>query len=197
METDPPQPPENSDQAQAVVSTTTDDQQQGPRQAQARSYECTFCKRGFSNAQALGGHMNIHRKDKAKLKQASNYQSSKTQPLYSPNPVPPNPIQISEFKSSSGEENRSRKWPGIFSTDQGTTDHHHATSRDDHETHLGGGQLRQLPLFAETVSWSENRDDKGLLSSHELGPEVDLELRLGHEPQQDSSTAGTGIKKFF
>ncbi|KAL8491007.1 hypothetical protein ACS0TY_022862 [Phlomoides rotata] len=30
----------------------------------ARPYECTFCKRGFTNAQALGGHMNIHRKDK-------------------------------------------------------------------------------------------------------------------------------------
>lgn len=34
----------------------------------ARSYDCAFCKRGFTNAQALGGHMNIHRKDKAKAK---------------------------------------------------------------------------------------------------------------------------------
>ncbi|PKU72810.1 uncharacterized protein LOC110096058 [Dendrobium catenatum] len=34
----------------------------------SRSYECNFCKRGFSNAQALGGHMNIHRKDRAKMK---------------------------------------------------------------------------------------------------------------------------------
>ncbi|XP_027087619.2 uncharacterized protein [Coffea arabica] len=34
-----------------------------------RFYECIFCKRGFTNAQALGGHMNIHRKDKAKAKQ--------------------------------------------------------------------------------------------------------------------------------
>ncbi|XP_051126240.1 transcriptional regulator TAC1-like [Andrographis paniculata] len=33
-----------------------------------RSYECNFCKRGFTNAQALGGHMNIHRKDKGKGK---------------------------------------------------------------------------------------------------------------------------------
>ncbi|XP_021898315.1 uncharacterized protein LOC110815004 [Carica papaya] len=31
-----------------------------------RSYECVFCKRGFTTAQALGGHMNIHRKDRAK-----------------------------------------------------------------------------------------------------------------------------------
>nr|GLL33184.1 transcriptional regulator TAC1-like [Ipomoea trifida] len=29
-----------------------------------RSYDCVFCKRGFNTAQALGGHMNIHRKNK-------------------------------------------------------------------------------------------------------------------------------------
>ncbi|XP_077225795.1 transcriptional regulator TAC1-like [Tasmannia lanceolata] len=33
-----------------------------------RSYECTFCKRGFSTAQALGGHMNIHRRDRARIR---------------------------------------------------------------------------------------------------------------------------------
>ncbi|EOA26158.1 hypothetical protein CARUB_v10019596mg [Capsella rubella] len=38
--------------------------------SQARPYICDFCERGFSNAQALGGHMNIHRKDRAKLRQA-------------------------------------------------------------------------------------------------------------------------------
>ncbi|PKU67897.1 Transcriptional regulator TAC1 [Dendrobium catenatum] len=32
-----------------------------------RSYLCIFCKRGFCTAQALGGHMNIHRKDRAKI----------------------------------------------------------------------------------------------------------------------------------
>ncbi|EFH52486.1 zinc finger family protein [Arabidopsis lyrata subsp. lyrata] len=39
--------------------------------SQARPYICEFCERGFSNAQALGGHMNIHRKDRAKLRQAN------------------------------------------------------------------------------------------------------------------------------
>ncbi|CAF1703821.1 unnamed protein product [Brassica oleracea var. botrytis] len=34
-----------------------------------RSYTCSFCVRGFSNAQALGGHMNIHRRDRANLRQ--------------------------------------------------------------------------------------------------------------------------------
>ncbi|XP_010471173.1 PREDICTED: transcriptional regulator TAC1-like [Camelina sativa] len=36
---------------------------------QSRSYICSFCIRGFSNAQALGGHMNIHRRDRAILRQ--------------------------------------------------------------------------------------------------------------------------------
>ncbi|PWA71218.1 Zinc finger, C2H2 [Artemisia annua] len=34
-----------------------------------RSYTCTFCKREFRSAQALGGHMNVHRREKARLKQ--------------------------------------------------------------------------------------------------------------------------------
>ncbi|KAJ1255657.1 hypothetical protein BS78_K175200 [Paspalum vaginatum] len=38
---------------------------EGSRRAPAGAYyECSFCKRGFTNAQALGGHMNIHRKDR-------------------------------------------------------------------------------------------------------------------------------------
>ncbi|PKA45861.1 Transcriptional regulator TAC1 [Apostasia shenzhenica] len=33
-----------------------------------RFYLCIFCKQGFSRGQALGGHMNIHRRDRAKMK---------------------------------------------------------------------------------------------------------------------------------
>ncbi|KAJ9684324.1 hypothetical protein PVL29_016687 [Vitis rotundifolia] len=35
-----------------------------------RSYSCSFCRREFKSAQALGGHMNIHRRDRARLKQS-------------------------------------------------------------------------------------------------------------------------------
>ncbi|XP_017972715.1 PREDICTED: transcriptional regulator SUPERMAN [Theobroma cacao] len=34
-----------------------------------RSYTCTFCRREFRSAQALGGHMNVHRRDRARLHQ--------------------------------------------------------------------------------------------------------------------------------
>ncbi|EPS61848.1 hypothetical protein M569_12944, partial [Genlisea aurea] len=32
-----------------------------------RSYTCAFCRREFRSAQALGGHMNVHRRDRARL----------------------------------------------------------------------------------------------------------------------------------
>ncbi|OIW01235.1 hypothetical protein TanjilG_10396 [Lupinus angustifolius] len=34
-----------------------------------RSYSCSFCRREFRSAQALGGHMNVHRRDRARLNQ--------------------------------------------------------------------------------------------------------------------------------
>lgn len=41
-----------------------------------RSYSCSFCRREFRSAQALGGHMNVHRKDRARLKQPSSPQNN-------------------------------------------------------------------------------------------------------------------------
>ncbi|RWR86129.1 zinc finger protein [Cinnamomum micranthum f. kanehirae] len=41
-----------------------------------RSYSCSFCRREFKSAQALGGHMNVHRRDRARLKQSPDDQQS-------------------------------------------------------------------------------------------------------------------------
>ncbi|KAI4356504.1 hypothetical protein L6164_000526 [Bauhinia variegata] len=64
-----------------------------------RSYTCSFCRREFRSAQALGGHMNVHRRDRARLKQPS---SSANEILY-PNLETPhqNPLQ-NPFKSNLG-----------------------------------------------------------------------------------------------
>uniref|UniRef100_A0A0D9WUI5 C2H2-type domain-containing protein n=1 Tax=Leersia perrieri TaxID=77586 RepID=A0A0D9WUI5_9ORYZ len=37
-----------------------------------RSYTCSFCRREFRSAQALGGHMNVHRRDRARLRQCDD-----------------------------------------------------------------------------------------------------------------------------
>ncbi|XAR71995.1 hypothetical protein NMG60_11018474 [Bertholletia excelsa] len=59
-----------------------------------RSYTCSFCRREFRSAQALGGHMNVHRRDRARLKQhltpnsvASNHQSNTSSPASYPSEV--------------------------------------------------------------------------------------------------------------
>ncbi|KAI4373910.1 hypothetical protein MLD38_011969 [Melastoma candidum] len=64
-----------------------------------RSYSCTFCKREFRSAQALGGHMNVHRRDRARLRQLSPPPTSSAPassdgqyPFLSLNPGNANPI---------------------------------------------------------------------------------------------------------
>ncbi|XP_031488951.1 uncharacterized protein LOC116256681 [Nymphaea colorata] len=40
-----------------------------------RYYSCSFCRKEFKSAQALGGHMNVHRRDRARLRQSPDSQS--------------------------------------------------------------------------------------------------------------------------
>ncbi|CAA7052236.1 unnamed protein product [Microthlaspi erraticum] len=50
-----------------------------------RSYMCSFCRREFRSAQALGGHMNVHRRDRARLKQSDDqflFSKSSSSPEY-------------------------------------------------------------------------------------------------------------------
>ncbi|KAL1367496.1 hypothetical protein HN51_021565 [Arachis hypogaea] len=64
-----------------------------------RSYACSFCKREFKSAQALGGHMNVHRRDRARLR--SSWISNHTpKPNLNPNPNP-NPTTTLVSSSSS------------------------------------------------------------------------------------------------
>ncbi|KAK8967174.1 putative transcriptional regulator RABBIT EARS [Platanthera guangdongensis] len=60
-----------------------------------RSYSCSFCRREFRSAQALGGHMNVHRRDRARLRHSPPWDDADPPPppsSFSSNPNPnPNP----------------------------------------------------------------------------------------------------------
>ncbi|XP_055832256.1 transcriptional regulator SUPERMAN-like [Solanum dulcamara] len=56
-----------------------------------RCYTCSFCKRGFKSAQALGGHMNVHRRDRAKFLMMRHH---------SPSPPPTTTITDDKYRYS-------------------------------------------------------------------------------------------------
>lgn len=194
MELEQPKP-ENSEEVNSEDDHHNQQQQEGGASSAsgqltvaARSYECTFCKRGFSNAQALGGHMNIHRKDKAKLRQlaSSNFNEQHQNQLHHHHQQQQDILKMPPSYSS-----RLPPWfvehhnEGDTTTSKGTTD----------------GEAHQLRLFAETPP-DDFKHQKPDTPHHQVidvkvekGSELDLELRLGPEPQDTPAPIGT--RKFF
>ncbi|CAH1447308.1 unnamed protein product [Lactuca virosa] len=146
-----------------------------------RLYECIFCKRGFTTAQALGGHMNIHRKDRAAKGSPNNDLSNNSissklhrdpscyvvprfyQPVFS-TPSDREGLQIPYFSSTSSTHVRPIN--------------HGNNHQDVHGVITGPSSLRlqfgyrshdQNPK--RTINGGGNEED-----------ELDLELRLGHDP---------------
>ncbi|XP_009596834.2 zinc finger protein 11-like [Nicotiana tomentosiformis] len=146
-------------------------------------YRCSFCKRGFSNAQALGGHMNIHRKDRARLREFSseNLLSLDINNSFNPPPPPENDDSLQGEVSYDEIISSPSKRPCVN------------TSKENDRSHeVIIGDLLQLPLFKETPLIKEASncvdrqvEEKGM----QLNPvsELDLELRLGMEPPHESS----------
>ncbi|XP_073009305.1 zinc finger protein 11-like [Typha latifolia] len=61
-----------------------------------RSYSCSFCGREFRSAQALGGHMNVHRRDRARMKQSSSLTSEEQDSDKVCTPVDKQYLQVQE-----------------------------------------------------------------------------------------------------
>ncbi|GKU91980.1 hypothetical protein SLEP1_g5776 [Rubroshorea leprosula] len=66
-----------------------------------RSYSCSFCRREFRSAQALGGHMNVHRRDRARLKQSQISDSHNVHVLHHPQNHTGNPTKLFDDPNSS------------------------------------------------------------------------------------------------
>ncbi|KAJ8532977.1 hypothetical protein K7X08_015866 [Anisodus acutangulus] len=167
MENDP-----NSSNSEKYQLTWSSDELLGI--SQVKFYRCSFCKRGFSNAQALGGHMNIHRKDRAKLREISIENSDiKKSVSLSPNILTPSGDELLQQQVSSDDTSSPSKRPCVTSEEE--RNHHH---------------LLQLPLFVdsqskEVINCVEKQEgNKGMQLS--VDSELDLELRLGPEPPESS-----------
>ncbi|EOY05962.1 hypothetical protein QUC31_016519 [Theobroma cacao] len=151
-----------------------------------RSYECTFCKRGFTNAQALGGHMNIHRKDRAKAKQPTS------------SSVPSEPMN-EDYMNPGYLPPISTEPPKYYPVLEAQRNYHMYLQPPVSSPTLPYGYYESDFLVpARSQSLSMNEELLGANLSLQIGPthvddrevrrgiikedEVDLELRLGHHP---------------
>ncbi|KAJ8465957.1 hypothetical protein OPV22_028509 [Ensete ventricosum] len=139
-----------------------------------RFYDCMFCRRGFTTAQALGGHMNIHRRDRARTRVSGKKDgqgSGSGGASYDPNvdyqrSYPPVSRPVSFVStSSSGREVASPP-----AADRSLQTRPSEPTRSSGE----GGLLPQM--HDRTV---KNRGEK---EEDDEMEELDLELRLGHDP---------------
>ncbi|KAJ8899747.1 hypothetical protein K2173_019447 [Erythroxylum novogranatense] len=172
----------NRVRSKSELDWSLDDWQSSSSNQAQKSYTCAFCKRGFSNAQALGGHMNIHRRDRAKLREASDENLLSLDITRSTNPL--DVSEVFKEKSSGLAESRGEKSPILRELEV-------SLSVEDDETtrNKGSEEFQQLPLFLEVEKTDANEEKKhsGQDSSQ---AELDLELRLGPEPS-------TSTREFF
>ncbi|KAM0919162.1 hypothetical protein ACQ4PT_008392 [Festuca glaucescens] len=153
-------------------------------------YECVFCKRGFTTAQALGGHMNIHRRDRAKpslrdapsgttsISSASRYfgcynQNHHNFLAYPPPPVPPvTSMTISRTGGFTMNYQGTAAATGVVDADASAN----PSSGSPRELSLFGAATRDHGGSREAPEGSERQEG-------EAERELDLELRLGRRPR--------------
>ncbi|XP_078447020.1 zinc finger protein GIS3-like [Wolffia australiana] len=131
-----------------------------------RSYSCSFCRREFRSAQALGGHVNVHRRDRAKMK------------LSSPS------FRVSPSSSAENEKVQSLISPHFFSgfipknPDLSSASIPMVVAGDLKAKAEGFKRRRCEMSFPIALQFSVNNE--ALLQSESLPvEEIDLELRLG------------------
>ncbi|KAF8027216.1 hypothetical protein BT93_E0200 [Corymbia citriodora subsp. variegata] len=138
-----------------------------------RSYSCTFCRREFRSAQALGGHMNVHRRDRARLHQSQSCPSSAA-PLFV---IPANEFIINgglcfpyPLPSPNGIFNPSSPPSTLLSISPYPYKNNNFPSPSQSCSKNDESAGSKSPKVDDT---SNNSDDPA-------GDGLDLELRLGH-----------------
>ncbi|KAL5981411.1 hypothetical protein ACLOJK_015469 [Asimina triloba] len=166
-----------------------------------RSYTCSFCKREFRSAQALGGHMNVHRRDRARLRQSPPWAAQDSiPPNPNPNPKPENPNSPKPTQASSSPSSRpypiTYAFPNLLSSPSSLAcfSPSPASTSSSSDTRISEMVLPPLapllgPLLSEGHGSRTREEDAvdpvkldleiGLCGNPTIG-DLDLELRLGY-----------------
>ncbi|ERN09316.1 transcriptional regulator SUPERMAN [Amborella trichopoda] len=152
-----------------------------------RSYTCAFCRREFRSAQALGGHMNVHRRDRARLlhpspnpyPNANSLLVTTTQdfprglcflyPIQNPNPNSSPPM------FSPNTDPTINSMPTLLSISPHPSDTTHSFPSPS--------SAQYFPISASALSHLHNLEHAFMVEAEapimEQEEELDLELRLG------------------
>lgn len=149
-----------------------------------RFYSCTFCRREFRSAQALGGHMNVHRRDRIRFH-------------HQPQPNSIQPIPATKVVYDNGEvcffyqlPNDNIDFLNSIVTSSACLQSPSATTLYPSSIPTAvDASLPSLKSLRGTSSspshcrhMSSKGDDQSLISIDDGDEKVDLELRLGHRP---------------
>ncbi|CAN8325037.1 unnamed protein product [Cochlearia groenlandica] len=123
-----------------------------------RSYTCNFCRREFRSAQGLGGHMNVHRRDRAS-KAHQEYPIAAVAAARNGGATLPNAC-VPPIREGLSCFYRFQNPSGIF----------------------GNSCDMVMNVYGNTTSF-HSRNVVGPVLDYSRGDdEIDLELRLGHKP---------------
>ncbi|KAL7113061.1 hypothetical protein ACP275_04G039800 [Erythranthe tilingii] len=173
---------------QGTITTTNDQNQSlekdltmyGGFSWPQRNYRCSFCKKEFKSAQALGGHMNVHRRDRARLRQLSP-------PLL----INPNP-SFSHLSSSAQHQHQHEflllpNMPSSSATNSHYSPYTKNLCRGDDGENKNKGAVLEFMNKVDNARVSDNGIDfvrldlkLGLFQdNYSKHQDLDLELRLG------------------
>ncbi|WOK96962.1 hypothetical protein Cni_G05670 [Canna indica] len=156
-----------------------------------RSYSCSFCKREFRSAQALGGHMNVHRRDRARLKQSLSPNRDENidhHPLHTPNSNPCTclaPPLSSTLRSVSLDSAATARRIIVseelkVSTENSNPSEENINEEVEEEEDNTGVKRRRTDFKFSAIS-VEKVQSEVLKQSPFTVEELDLELRLGQK----------------
>ncbi|MFS7900416.1 putative transcription factor C2H2 family [Helianthus anomalus] len=155
----------------------------------ARSYECVFCRRGFTTAQALGGHMNIHRKDRAKNNRPSSYLSNTNSNKQEDHSFYANPRfspRSYMSQTTNNQEGNIRYTTCFSSVSSGVQPVNYVNKHQDcHGVIRSPSREEKRMSLSLHFGWShgeDHRESKRRTRERSNEDELDLELRLGHDP---------------
>ncbi|PKU60741.1 Transcriptional regulator SUPERMAN [Dendrobium catenatum] len=124
-----------------------------------RFYACSFCRRQFRSAQALGGHMNVHRRDRARAQMQAR-------------PAAQHPIIFAEAAAGGGGGGFCFVYPVVAGPA--------ASSSYNNVGTISFGASASASDFSLIRTTSSDDHSKDENDEEELTiEEVDLELRLG------------------